>query len=144
MSPFLPPESTKKDKKREQKKKEKEKNKAFVSRRGLANTNQRLSHHVPTFSLMSHRGNFNKTHLSLSFGHFHSGSSSPLRTPIYILFCLALSFSVFLSDRRLQYCSLEVTITSLHPPRLCRIAVFSIKPTFLSFHLSLIIRRAST
>ena len=29
-------------------------------------------------------------------------------------------------------CSLEVTVTSLHPPRLCRIAVFSIKPTFLS------------
>ena len=28
-------------------------------------------------------------------------------------------------------CSLEVTVTSLHPPRLCRIAVFSIKPTFL-------------
>ena len=28
--------------------------------------------------------------------------------------------------------SFEVTVTSLHPPRLCRIAVFSIKPTFLS------------
>ena len=27
---------------------------------------------------------------------------------------------------------LEVTVTSLPPPRLCRIAVFSIKPTFLS------------
>ena len=27
-------------------------------------------------------------------------------------------------------CSLEVTVNSLHPPRLCRIAVFSIKPTF--------------
>ena len=29
-------------------------------------------------------------------------------------------------------CSLEVTVTSLHPPRLCRLAVFSIKPTLLS------------
>ena len=28
--------------------------------------------------------------------------------------------------------SLEVTVTSLNPPRLCRIAVFSVKPTFLS------------
>ena len=36
--------------------------------------------------------------------------------------CLSLSFCL----------SLEVTVTSLHPPRLCRIAVFSIKPTFLS------------
>ena len=32
----------------------------------------------------------------------------------------------------LSVCSLEVTVTSLHPPRLCRIAVISIKPTFLS------------
>ena len=30
-------------------------------------------------------------------------------------------------------CSLEVTVTSLHPPRLCCIAVLSIKPTFLTF-----------
>ena len=29
-------------------------------------------------------------------------------------------------------CSLEVTVTSLHPPRLCRIAVFSVNATFLS------------
>ena len=29
-------------------------------------------------------------------------------------------------------CSPEVTVTSLHPPRLCRLAVFSIKPTILS------------
>ena len=29
-------------------------------------------------------------------------------------------------------CSLEVTVTSLQPTRLCRIAVFSVKPTFLS------------
>ena len=49
------------------------------------------------------------------------GSSSPHRTSIYILFCLSLSFCL---------CSLEVTVTSLYPPRLCRIAVFSIKPTF--------------
>ena len=26
----------------------------------------------------------------------------------------------------------EVTVTSLHPPRICRLAVFSIKPTLLS------------
>ena len=48
-----------------------------------------------------------------------SGSSSPHRASIYILFCLSLSFCL---------CSLEVTVTSLHPPRPCRIAVFSIKP----------------
>ena len=47
---------------------------------------------------------------------------SPHRTSIYILFCLSLSFCL---------CSFEVTVTSLHPPRLCRLAVFSIKPTFL-------------
>ena len=34
-------------------------------------------------------------------------------------------------------CSLEVTVTSLHPPRLCRIAVISITPTFLSLRLRL-------
>ena len=28
--------------------------------------------------------------------------------------------------------SFEVTVNSLHPPRLCRAAVFSVKPTFLS------------
>ena len=58
-----------------------------------------------------------------------SGSWGHHRTSIYILFCLSLSFFVFLSV------SLEVTVTfatSLHPPRLCRIAVFSINPTFLS------------
>ena len=32
----------------------------------------------------------------------------------------------------LSVCVLEVTVTSLHPPRLCRIAVFSVKPTFPS------------
>ena len=34
-------------------------------------------------------------------------------------------------------CSLEVSVTSLHPPRLCRIAVISIKPTFLSRRMSI-------
>ena len=34
-------------------------------------------------------------------------------------------------------CSPEVTVTSLHPPRLCRLAVFSIKPTLLLSHISL-------
>ena len=29
-------------------------------------------------------------------------------------------------------CTLGVTVTPLHPLRLCRIAVFSLKPTFLS------------
>ena len=41
----------------------------------------------------------------------------------------SFTFSITLS---LCLCSLEVTVTSLHPPRLCRIAVLSIKPTFLS------------
>ena len=42
--------------------------------------------------------------------------------------------STIFSSLALYYCacSLEVTVTSLYPPRLCRIAVFSIKPTFLS------------
>ena len=41
-----------------------------------------------------------------------------------VLLCLStLSFCM---------CSPEVTVTSLHPPRLCRLAVFSIKPTFLA------------
>ena len=31
-------------------------------------------------------------------------------------------------------CSPEVTVSSLHPPRLCRLVVFSIKPTLLSKH----------
>ena len=38
-----------------------------------------------------------------------------------VLLCLSLSFCL---------CCLEVTVTSLPPPRLCRIAVFSIKPPF--------------
>ena len=33
-------------------------------------------------------------------------------------------------------CSPEVTVTSLHPPRQCRLAVFSIKPNLLSFPFS--------
>ena len=49
------------------------------------------------------------------------------------------SFSPFCERRHiiislscLSVCvAFEVTVTSLHPPRLCRIAVFSIKPTFL-------------
>ena len=47
---------------------------------------------------------------------------------------LLLSVFVFLFVLKLRslHFSLEVTVTSLHPPRLCRIAVFSIKPTFLS------------
>ena len=31
-------------------------------------------------------------------------------------------------------CSPEVTVSSLHPPRLCRLVVFSIKPSLLSKH----------
>ena len=33
----------------------------------------------------------------------------------------------------------EVTVTSLHPPRLCRLAVFSIKPTLLLHKYTLIL-----
>jgi hypothetical protein len=44
-----------------------------------------------------------------------------------VFLCLSLSFCLW---------SLEVTVTSLHPPRLRRIAVFSIKPTFLSWKVS--------
>jgi len=49
--------------------------------------------------------------------------------------CILLSFFVFLFS---CVCGLEVTVTSLHPPRLCRLAVFSIKPTLLSLPLALI------
>ena len=41
----------------------------------------------------------------------------------------SFTFSITLT---LCLCRLEVTVTSLHPPRLCRNAVLSIKPTFLS------------
>ena len=47
-----------------------------------------------------------------------------LRAPTGRPSTFSFVFLVFLSV------SLEVTVTSLHPPRLCRIAVFSIKPTF--------------
>ena len=57
-----------------------------------------------------------------------SGSLSPHRMSLSILSCLSLSFCV---------CP-EVTVTSLHPPRLCRLAVFStINPTLLSQEASL-------
>ena len=36
--------------------------------------------------------------------------------------------------RQRQSAAPRVTVTSLHPPRLCRLAVFSIKPTLLSFN----------
>ena len=54
------------------------------------------------------------------------GSSSPHRTSIYILFCLSLSFCL---------CSLEVTVTSLHPPRPCSYKQTNINfgPRFLLF-----------
>ena len=57
-----------------------------------------------------------------------SGSWGHHRTSIYILFCLSLSCFIFLSVKP----CLEVTVTSLPPLRLCRNAVFSIKPTFSS------------
>ena len=60
-----------------------------------------------------------------------SGSLSPPRISLSFLSCLFLSFCV---------CRPEVTVTSLHPPRLCRLAVFSIKPakpTLLSQEVSL-------
>ena len=47
---------------------------------------------------------------------------------------ISLSRSITLS---LCLCvSPEVTVTSLHPPRLCRLAVFSIQPTLLSISTS--------
>ena len=56
---------------------------------------------------------------------------SPHRMSLSILYSsLLLSVFVFL------YVSPEVTVTSLHPPRLCRLAVFSIKPTLLLSHIS--------
>ena len=49
-----------------------------------------------------------------------------------------LSFFVLL------YVSPEVTVTSLHPSRLCRLAVFSIKPTLLSLQRTCIRPRRVT
>ena len=49
-----------------------------------------------------------------------SGSLSPHWRSLSILCSLSLAFCV---------CSPEVTVTSLHPTRVCRLAVFSIKPT---------------
>ena len=43
-----------------------------------------------------------------------------------VFLCLSLSFCLS---------SLEVAVASLPPPHLCRIAVFSIKPTFLSANI---------
>ena len=45
---------------------------------------------------------------------------------------LSLSFSVFLSV------CLEVTVTSLHLLRLCRLAVFSLKPPLLSLSSTIV------
>ena len=67
------------------------------------------------------------------------GMSSGCHTQHSILYSLSLScivytlFSVLcrLSSSFSVYGS-EVTVTSLRPPRLCRLAVFSIKPTLLS------------
>ena len=44
-----------------------------------------------------------------------------------------MSLSILYCPLCLSVCVPEATITSLHPPRLCRLAVFSIKPTLLSF-----------
>ena len=55
---------------------------------------------------------------------------------LYSLSCVVYSlFSILcrLSSSFYVCCS-EVTVTSLHPPRLCRLAVFSIKPTLLSLY----------
>ena len=38
------------------------------------------------------------------------------------------------SSSHLCLCSIAVTVTALHPTRLCRIAVFSVKPTFSHKH----------
>ena len=45
------------------------------------------------------------------------------------LYAVSLSFPFSITESFCA-CSPEVTVTSLHPPRLCRLAVFSIKSTF--------------
>ena len=53
--------------------------------------------------------------------------------PFTSLHSLLFRRHIIISLSCLSVCvAFEVTVTSLHPPRLCRIAVFSIKPTFLS------------
>ena len=69
---------------------------------------------------MSHRGIFNKAHLLSSNTHHHHHLSR-----IQMSFCVCLSCV-----------SPEVPVTSLYPPRLCRLAVFSIKPTFFHHRMS--------
>ena len=55
-----------------------------------------------------------------------------------LLICLYLYLVFYFFYNSISlYMSSEVTVTSLHPPRLCRLAVFSIKPTLLSLHASL-------
>ena len=84
---------------------------------------------------------------SLLFYFFGGRRASILQSPAIIVVNISLvintsaASSCFLSDSDITYVyhSLNIIITvtsdtSLHPPRLCRIAVFSIKPTFLSFH----------
>ena len=68
---------------------------------------------------MSHRGIFNKTHL-LSFLAIRGPEpGAQVLEPLHLTPALRAPTG-------------RPTVTSLHPPRLCRIAVFSIKPTFLS------------
>ena len=55
----------------------------------------------------------------------------------FVFLCLSVCVAIALGLRvvYLEYIlvvSTKVSVTSLHPPRLCRIAVISIKPTFLS------------
>ena len=75
-------------------------------------------------------------------------SRRPSPGPISSTTIFSYVFSITLY---LCLCSIAVTVTALHPPRLCRIAVLSLKPTSSQVkhhhhqtHLSLIIRCAAS
>ena len=94
----------------------------------------------PTPSV-SPRGIFNKNQPSLefctnrSYGHFNS--PTPSMSPHGIFnknrpsLCTNVSLCIIISSLNIS----TVTVTSLRPPRLCRLAVFSIKPTLLSSNI---------
>ena len=71
---------------------------------------------------------FSKEHLSHGLDRFSGGSNA-----VQGVLLSLLSFFV------LRRVGPEVTVTSLHPPRLCRLAVFSIKPTLLSHKYTLLL-----
>ena len=81
---------------------------------------------------MSHRGIFNKTHLLLETDELHNAHPMQARLKPNCRSCHSSPSSVVCLCP--SVCSPEVTVSSLHPPRLCRLVVFSIKPTLLSKH----------